>query len=422
MRRREGAPPYVFYEGPPTANGRPGSHHVLARVFKDVFPRYKTMRGFYSERKGGWDCHGLPVEIAVQNQLGIESKAADRGIRDRGVQPEVPRVRVRVPRGLDAADRADRLLGRPRRIRTGRSTPTTSSRSGGRCASCGTRTCSTRASRSSRTARATARRCPATRSRRATRTSRTRASSSATRSTRPRGRAARGRHAARLDHDAVDAGLQRRRRRRPRAHVRPQRERRGAGRGARHPRARRGRADRRPLQGRRHDRRRLRAAVPVLSEPRSTARRATPCCPATSCRPRTAPGIVHTAIAFGEDDFRLGAEHGPERDQPGAPRRHVRRADRPVRRPLRQGRRRGPDRGSAQPRPPAPLRAPVPQLPALLALRHAAALLRQAVLVHRDLARSRTGCWRPTTASSGTPSTSRPAASGAGWRTTSTGR
>ena len=74
LRRREGAPPYVFYEGPPTANGRPGSHHVLARVFKDVFPRYKTMRGFYSERKGGWDCHGLPVEIAVQNQLGIESK------------------------------------------------------------------------------------------------------------------------------------------------------------------------------------------------------------------------------------------------------------------------------------------------------------------------------------------------------------
>ena len=86
MRRREGAPPYVFYEGPPTANGRPGSHHVLARVFKDVFPRYKTMRGFYSERKGGWDCHGLPVEIAVQNQLGIESKDADRGVRDRGVQ------------------------------------------------------------------------------------------------------------------------------------------------------------------------------------------------------------------------------------------------------------------------------------------------------------------------------------------------
>ena len=75
LKRREGAPPYVFYEGPPTANGKPGSHHVLARVFKDVFPRYKTMRGFYSYRKGGWDCHGLPVEIAVQQQLGIENKA-----------------------------------------------------------------------------------------------------------------------------------------------------------------------------------------------------------------------------------------------------------------------------------------------------------------------------------------------------------
>src|SRR3954470_15743438 len=74
MRRREGAPPFVFYEGPPTANGRPGSHHVLARVFKEICPRYKTMQGFYSYRKGGWDCHGLPVEIAVQEQLGIESK------------------------------------------------------------------------------------------------------------------------------------------------------------------------------------------------------------------------------------------------------------------------------------------------------------------------------------------------------------
>src|SRR5215475_711591 len=74
IRRREGAPTFVFYEGPPTANGRPGSHHVLARVFKDIFPRYKTMRGYYAERKGGWDCHGLPVEIAVQEKLGIESK------------------------------------------------------------------------------------------------------------------------------------------------------------------------------------------------------------------------------------------------------------------------------------------------------------------------------------------------------------
>ena len=75
VRRREGAPPWVFYEGPPTANGRPGAHHVLARVFKDIFPRYKTMRGYQVERKGGWDCHGLPVEIAVEQQLGFTSKA-----------------------------------------------------------------------------------------------------------------------------------------------------------------------------------------------------------------------------------------------------------------------------------------------------------------------------------------------------------
>jgi isoleucyl-tRNA synthetase len=74
LRRREGAEQWVFYEGPPTANGRPGSHHVLSRVFKDLYPRYKTMRGYRVERKGGWDCHGLPVEIAVEQKLGISSK------------------------------------------------------------------------------------------------------------------------------------------------------------------------------------------------------------------------------------------------------------------------------------------------------------------------------------------------------------
>ncbi|HEX8685360.1 MAG TPA: class I tRNA ligase family protein, partial [Pyrinomonadaceae bacterium] len=74
VRRREGAEPWVFYEGPPTANGRPGSHHVLSRVFKDIFPRFQTMRGRYVERKAGWDCHGLPVEIAVEQKLGFKSK------------------------------------------------------------------------------------------------------------------------------------------------------------------------------------------------------------------------------------------------------------------------------------------------------------------------------------------------------------
>jgi isoleucyl-tRNA synthetase len=75
LRRREGAKQWVFYEGPPTANGPPGSHHVLSRVFKDIYPRFQTMRGCRVERKGGWDCHGLPVEIAVEKELGIHHKA-----------------------------------------------------------------------------------------------------------------------------------------------------------------------------------------------------------------------------------------------------------------------------------------------------------------------------------------------------------
>ncbi|MCK6566289.1 MAG: isoleucine--tRNA ligase [Anaerolineales bacterium] len=72
--QRQGRPEYVFYEGPPTANGRPGVHHVLARAFKDMFPRYKIMRGFHISRRGGWDTHGLPVEIEVEKQLGFTNK------------------------------------------------------------------------------------------------------------------------------------------------------------------------------------------------------------------------------------------------------------------------------------------------------------------------------------------------------------
>ena len=67
-------PVWTFYEGPPTANGMPGTHHVEARVFKDVFPRYKTMKGFHVPRMAGWDCHGLPVELAVEKELGFTGK------------------------------------------------------------------------------------------------------------------------------------------------------------------------------------------------------------------------------------------------------------------------------------------------------------------------------------------------------------
>jgi isoleucyl-tRNA synthetase len=75
MDLRVDGPEYVFYEGPPTANGRPGVHHVLARAFKDIFPRYKTMCGYHVSRRGGWDTHGLPVEIEVEKKLGFTNKA-----------------------------------------------------------------------------------------------------------------------------------------------------------------------------------------------------------------------------------------------------------------------------------------------------------------------------------------------------------
>jgi len=74
LKQREGRPPFVFYEGPPTANNLPGIHHLLARALKDLFPRYKTMRGFYVDRKAGWDTHGLPVEIEVEKQLKFTGK------------------------------------------------------------------------------------------------------------------------------------------------------------------------------------------------------------------------------------------------------------------------------------------------------------------------------------------------------------
>lgn len=74
LAHRQGAPRYAFYEGPPTANGRPGTHHILARAFKDVFGRYKTMKGYFVERKAGWDTHGLPVELEIEKSLGISGK------------------------------------------------------------------------------------------------------------------------------------------------------------------------------------------------------------------------------------------------------------------------------------------------------------------------------------------------------------
>jgi isoleucyl-tRNA synthetase len=108
LAAREGAEEWVFYEGPPTANGPPGSHHVLSRVFKDIYPRFQTMRGYRVERKGGWDCHGLPVEIAVEQQLDIKSKAE---IEEYGIAAFNQRCRDSVFTFLEEWDRLTERIG-----------------------------------------------------------------------------------------------------------------------------------------------------------------------------------------------------------------------------------------------------------------------------------------------------------------------
>ena len=99
LKQTEGGPRWTFYEGPPTANGMPGVHHIEARVFKDLFPRFKTMQGFYVKRKAGWDCHGLPVEVAVEKELGLSGK---KDIEAYGVAEFNERCRESVLRHVDA--------------------------------------------------------------------------------------------------------------------------------------------------------------------------------------------------------------------------------------------------------------------------------------------------------------------------------
>src|SRR5262245_24297621 len=76
LAESNGKPEFIFYEGPPTANGLPHNGHVLTRVIKDLFPRYRTMRGYHVERRAGWDTHGLPVEVEVEKELGIQGRQA----------------------------------------------------------------------------------------------------------------------------------------------------------------------------------------------------------------------------------------------------------------------------------------------------------------------------------------------------------
>jgi isoleucyl-tRNA synthetase len=108
LRQREGAPTWTFYEGPPTANGTPGTHHIEARVFKDVFPRYRTMKGFHVPRKGGWDCHGLPVELAVEKELGFTGK---QDIEEYGVAAFNAKCRESVLQHVGEFEQMTRRMG-----------------------------------------------------------------------------------------------------------------------------------------------------------------------------------------------------------------------------------------------------------------------------------------------------------------------
>ncbi|MEL6110189.1 MAG: class I tRNA ligase family protein, partial [Planctomycetota bacterium] len=108
LQRRIDAPPFVFFEGPPTANGLPHPGHCLTRAIKDVFPRYKTMRGFRCERKAGWDTHGLPVEVEVGKELGIHSKEE---IEAYGVEPFIQKCQQSVWRYMQEWQRLTERLG-----------------------------------------------------------------------------------------------------------------------------------------------------------------------------------------------------------------------------------------------------------------------------------------------------------------------
>ena len=108
LAARAGCKPFVFYEGPPTANGMPHPGHCLTRAIKDVFPRYRTMRGYYCERKAGWDTHGLPVEVEVCKELGIHSKEE---IENYGIEPFIHKCQASVWRYMQEWERLTQRLG-----------------------------------------------------------------------------------------------------------------------------------------------------------------------------------------------------------------------------------------------------------------------------------------------------------------------
>ena len=417
---------------------RPGSHHVLARVFKDIFPRYRTMCGYYVERKGGWDCHGLPVELAVEEELGISRQGRHRALWDRRVQRALPREGAQPRRGLERADRADRLLDRPRATPTARSTRRYvesvwwalqhDPRQGPAVREAQGRPVLPALRHRALQPRAR----PARRLPRRPRPVGLRALPGSKRSS----TAARRRRAARLDDDAVDARLQRRGRGRPGPDVCAR---------AGGPRAAPRRRDpetwlrlAEPLvervlgpdaeilerfPGSALDGRALRAALSPTSRRWSTGRRGHTVLPAdfVTAEDGTGLGAHRDRVRRGRLPPRRAVR--ADRRQPGAPGRHLRRADRRVRGTL----------GARTPTPtssrtcaraagccaPSSYEHSYPHC-----WRCGTPLLYYAKpsLVHRARARSATACWRATRRSTGTRSTSSTGASASGWRATSTGR
>ena len=108
LDQRAGQERYVFYEGPPTANGKPHPGHCLTRAIKDLFPRYKTMRGYFCERKAGWDTHGLPVEVEVCKELGIHAKEE---IENYGVEPFIQKCQASVWQYMQEWEQLTERLG-----------------------------------------------------------------------------------------------------------------------------------------------------------------------------------------------------------------------------------------------------------------------------------------------------------------------
>src|SRR3989338_7471808 len=119
LQKTKDGKPFVFYEGPPTANAAPGIHHVEARSFKDVIPRFQTMRGRYVLRKAGWDTHGLPVELQIEKQLGISGKKQIESLKSTVAESiayfnKLCRESVWQLRRMGAAHQTNGVLGRPR--------------------------------------------------------------------------------------------------------------------------------------------------------------------------------------------------------------------------------------------------------------------------------------------------------------------